>query len=269
MSRSEPIGASRLGSFSVVFIAGVVALSGCSVGSRLGQRAVESPSALPATIPVDREAAERGELVYTRYCETCHGDHGDGRGVSAGEMVPRPRNLVTAIYKCRSTPSGTLPLPRDLRRTLAHGVPATTMPGWEPLGESQIEDVVEYVRAFSPRWANEPVQRPLDIPVEPPDTAASRAHGREVYDRVQCTACHGAGGRGDGIAVPSLRDDSGNAIVPFDFSGNRPLRCGGTPRDLYRTMITGVDGTPMPSFAGNIPPEEIWDLVHFVMSLRH
>jgi mono/diheme cytochrome c family protein len=32
--------------------------------------------------------------------------------------------------------------------------------------------------------------------------------------------------------------------------------------------MTGVDGTPMPSFADVVKPEEAWDLVHFLRTLQ-
>ena len=32
--------------------------------------------------------------------------------------------------------------------------------------------------------------------------------------------------------------------------------------------MTGVDGTPMPSFADNIQPNDAWDLVHFLRTLQ-
>ena len=32
--------------------------------------------------------------------------------------------------------------------------------------------------------------------------------------------------------------------------------------------MTGVDGTPMPSFADNIQPADAWDLVHFLRTLQ-
>jgi len=31
--------------------------------------------------------------------------------------------------------------------------------------------------------------------------------------------------------------------------------------------MTGLDGTPMPSFADNIKPDEAWDLVFYLRSL--
>ena len=32
--------------------------------------------------------------------------------------------------------------------------------------------------------------------------------------------------------------------------------------------MTGLDGTPMPSFADNIQPADAWDLVHFLRTLQ-
>jgi mono/diheme cytochrome c family protein len=32
--------------------------------------------------------------------------------------------------------------------------------------------------------------------------------------------------------------------------------------------MTGLDGTPMPSFADNIKPEEAWDLVFYLRTLE-
>jgi len=32
--------------------------------------------------------------------------------------------------------------------------------------------------------------------------------------------------------------------------------------------MTGVDGTPMPSFVDNLKPDEAWDLVHFLRTLQ-
>src|SRR6267378_2192753 len=59
--------------------------------------------------PPDAARAGRGKAVYERYCLSCHGEHGDGRGYSAQWLDPRPRDFTRAIFKCRSTPSGTLP----------------------------------------------------------------------------------------------------------------------------------------------------------------
>ena len=37
---------------------------------------------------------------------------------------------------------------------------------------------------------------------------------------------------------------------------------------MYRVLVTGMDGTPMPSYAASAAPEELYDLVHYVLSLN-
>jgi mono/diheme cytochrome c family protein len=44
--------------------------------------------------------------------------------------------------------------------------------------------------------------------------------------------------------------------------------CGSTNEDLYRIFMTGLDGSPMPSFADQLQPADAWDLVHFLRTLQ-
>jgi mono/diheme cytochrome c family protein len=44
--------------------------------------------------------------------------------------------------------------------------------------------------------------------------------------------------------------------------------CGETNQDLYRIFMTGLDGSPMPSFADVVKPDEAWDLVHFLRTMQ-
>ena len=84
---------------------------------------------------------------------------------------------------------------------------------------------------------------------------------------MQCATCHGDTGKGNGPSAPTLMDDFGHRIEPRDFTRG-PLKVGDTPEDLYRTFMTGLNGTPMPSFADSIQPDEAWALVSYVRSLR-
>ncbi len=225
-------------------------------------------ASLPGIVPVDPVLASEGRVIYQRNCASCHGENADGRDMMNGpQEVPRPRNFVAGIYNCRSTVSGSLPLPSDLAATISRGLHATAMPAWEILGNAQILEVTEYIRSVSPRWTTEQVAAPLVIPPEPQDDTQSQARGRDVFNRVQCQACHGDHGEGDGPASSSLRDETGQPIAPFNFIHGE-LHCGSRPEDLYRTFMTGMDGTPMPSFAASLEPHDAWDLVHYVRSLR-
>ena len=94
--------------------------------------------------------AKHGEALYHRYCIFCHGVNGDGRGESAPYLDPKPRDFTKALFKCRSTPSGTLPLDTDLYNTIGRGIHGSGMPSWEPLLRQERADLVAYIKTFSP-----------------------------------------------------------------------------------------------------------------------
>jgi cytochrome c oxidase cbb3-type subunit 2 len=55
---------------------------------------------------------------------------------------------------------------------------------------------------------------------------------------------------------------------PYDFTVTARFKSGYTNRDLYRAYMTGLDGSPMPSFADKLTPDQAWDLVHFTRTLQ-
>jgi len=116
---------------------------------------------------------QRGHGLYLRYCVGCHGVQGDGNGENAPYLDPKPRDFVAATFKCRSTPTGTLPLDSDLMHTLQRGVQASGMPSWIPLSDENRVDLVAYIKTFSPRWQSEKAGDPIKIPTEPPVTMES------------------------------------------------------------------------------------------------
>src|SRR6516164_10549316 len=71
--------------------------------------------------------AKPGADLYYRYCWGCHGARGNGEGENAPYLDPRPRNFVAVIFKCRSTPTGMLPLDSDLYNSLERGFNFTNM----------------------------------------------------------------------------------------------------------------------------------------------
>jgi len=212
--------------------------------------------------------AKDAKADYRRYCVGCHGDLGDGNGEVATwldpPLYPKPRDFQLGIFKCRSTPTGTLPTDQDLFDTIARGLDRSSMPQWSTFTKQQRADLVAWVKHFSPRWTNEKPGTPIQIPPEPEVTAERIKAGRDVFARVQCWKCHGVQGQANGPSAPTLQDDLGRPIAPFNFTdGTRP-KCGDTDQDIYRIFMTGLDGTPMPSFADNIKPDEAWDLVFYL-----
>lgn len=209
---------------------------------------------------------------YRRYCVVCHGELGDGNGESAKwfepPMFPKPRDFTLAVFECRSTPTGTLPTDEDLYNTIARGLDRSNMPPWNTFTKQQRANLVAWIKHYSPRWQTEKPGTPITIPPEPEVTGERVKAGQEVFARVQCWKCHGVEGKGNGPSASTLTDDLGRPILPYNFTSGDRFKCGTTDSDLYKIFMTGLDGTPMPSFSDNIKPDEAWDLVFYLRSLQ-
>ena len=169
-----------------------------------------------------------------------------------------------------------------------------------PLDRLAIELLTDEIAWYGMLWAEAESQR-----VEPPprprvDTpermVASVAAGRELYGnkKAECVKCHGPEGKGDGEekelyddwnekkkgVTPELtRELAGRFTLPIQRLRPRDFteglyRGGDRPVDLYWRIYVGIKGTPMPA-AGPAPgsqgvytPEEIWHVVHYLLSLR-
>jgi mono/diheme cytochrome c family protein len=213
--------------------------------------------------------SEAGRQLYYRYCWGCHGARGNGDGENAPYLNILPRNFVAATFKCRSTPTGTLPLDQDLFNTLGRGINFTNMPNWSALTDQQRADLVAFIKTFSPRWKTEKPGDVIQVPAEPALSVASIKHGSELFQKLECWKCHGQEGRGDGPSASTLTDSNDQPIRPYNFTSDNRSKCGKTNQDLYKIFMTGLDGTPMPSFADVIKPEDAWDLVHFLRTLQY
>jgi hypothetical protein len=91
--------------------------------------------------------------------------------------------------------------------------------------------------------------------------------GRQLYQESGCVQCHGTLGRGDGPSAPTLRDDWGHPIRAADLSQSWTFRGGSSREDIFRTMSTGFNGTPMPGFLEALTPEQRWAITDFIVSL--
>jgi cytochrome c oxidase cbb3-type subunit I/II len=233
-----------------------------------------------------------GKEVYERRCIGCHGEEGDGHGPSAEFLDPKPRDFTKGIFKFRSTPGkDSLPADADLFITVTHGLWGTAMPTWATLPERERLAVIQYIKTFSDRWQNETVGQPIDVPAEPPVTMASINNGKTLFHgKAACFICHGPEGRGDGLLAAHLKDEWGNPEHPANFTlpagTHGGVKLGHDGVHIFKTIMTGVGGTPMPDFEHQLvhvdvsnqngctaPPNQltpmgIWDLVHYVQSLR-
>jgi mono/diheme cytochrome c family protein len=233
----------------------LVALCGVAVAA-LVATAAERPARTP-------ELIARGKHIYARECLACHGAEGDGSGPGAYILAQQPRNFQLGTFKIRSTPSGQPPADDDLFQTITRGVQGATgamMPSFRALPEADRWALVEVVKEIA--GIDKP-GKPITVPAEP---RVNVALGRQVYDRLQCAACHGTDGRGDGSSSLTLVDDQKRRIWTPDLSRGR-FKGGNSPADIYTRIATGLDGSPMPSYANKASPAEIWALAHYILSL--
>ena len=268
--------------FGIILVSGgagelTLAADSLPAGFKAGQLAPE-PSA---------DMIEAGKRVYFTKCVWCHGVDGGGDGPGADRLWPRPRNFNQGTFKIRHTASGELPLfdakkpvpgQNDLFETVTHGLPGSAMPPWEGiLTEEQRLQVLSFVttqlvkdRKFTDTKSES--QTVLQLGELKPIAASEESlkKGAELIVEKKCVECHGMEGRGDGNAF-NLKDDWGFSIQPanwhkcWNFRGSRQDPYNVT--NIFRTFSTGVNGTPMPSFADNTSVEERWHIANFVNSL--
>ncbi|RMF86965.1 MAG: cytochrome c [Planctomycetota bacterium] len=184
----------------------------------------------------------------------------------------------TERYLVRLVVDENEPIPLDRELVMEEGVlPAAQSWDWPELDPETF-----VVKPERPRLSAE-------------ELAESIARGKVLYqaEKSQCVKCHGPEGHGDG-EEKELYDDWNKpkkGVTPEQTAELRPLfklplqrlqardfregifHGGGTPEDIYLRIYTGIKGTPMPA-AGEAPgvpgalePEEIWDIVHYVLSL--
>jgi mono/diheme cytochrome c family protein len=229
--------------------------------------AVESARLSAQDVGTDAQR-ESGKQLYLKYCVQCHGEKGDGEGYAAVHLRPRPRNFTTGKFKVRTTPNGALPTHQDLVNIIRRGMPYTSMPAWPELSDGQVSDLAHYITTFSADFSSaENVPKPIALPSAPKSSAESIAAGKKLYEDTGCVRCHGSLGRGDGQSAPTLKDDWDHPIRAADLAQRWTFRGGASREDIFRTMSTGLNGTPMPSFADSLSPEQRWAITDFIASL--
>jgi mono/diheme cytochrome c family protein len=269
-----------------------VMLAALSLPSSACHRGEPTRLTAPLTLggrTVAPEVLEHGREVYTHFCRPCHGEAGDGKGPAAAGLRPPARDLRLGIYKFASVPAGQLPRDEDFVRTLRSGLHGTAMLAWG-VPPAELDALIQYVKAFSPRWQTEP---PGEAIVAGSDPWTGREpegveRGKAVYHGLaQCAvACHPAyatkseiyayakalTGNASGefrsdLYYPVAKDsDYGVKILPPDFTFNE-LRGGDTLPDIYRAIAAGIGGTAMPTWKNVLPEPDLWAMAHYVRSL--
>lgn len=201
--------------------------------------------------------------VYAARCAACHGANGKGDGPLAAELLPMPRNFVQANYRFRSTEAGAAPLDSDAIGSTVRGLGVTAM-GKLTVGSQQLEEMPRVLFGFAPErfTATPPIFPRSPLPSGSLGDLATR--GREVYEKANCAECHGVAGRGDGPVAATLKDDTGRPSIPTDLTKHWHYKGGASAADIFRTLSTGMNGTPMESYATSLTSDERWFLAYYL-----
>jgi mono/diheme cytochrome c family protein len=167
--------------------------------------------------------------------------------------------------------------------------------------EIVLEDATLWVAELWAEVEADPAEYVVAVPPRPgyatdEERSASITRGKELYlsKNAQCVLCHGPEGDGEGEDEENIYDDWNKpkqGVTPAETAKLARLytlpiqelrardfrqgafRGGSNPEDLYRRVHIGIKGTPMPAAGpqpgaeGAYTPEEIWDVVHYILSL--
>jgi mono/diheme cytochrome c family protein len=233
-------------------------------------------------------AVASGRELYLQHCAACHGDQGNGQGLAARFLFPKPRDFGGGRFRLIST-KNYAPSRQDIRTVLLRGMPGSAMPPWSHLASDQIDRLVdEVLRLYQEGIRNAIVAElkeaeeeiveadvaqqvrerttpdaTVDVPQIADGDSAAVARGKEIYIQQSCHACHGTLGRGDGQQV--MVDSEGLPTRPRDLTAGI-FKGEPDAASIYRRIVLGMPGTPMPS-SSNLKPEQMIDLAHFIRSL--
>ena len=247
-------------------------------------------------VEIPAKVLEQGRLVYRRYCVSCHGPDGDGRGVAAYGQWPPPRDFRRAKFKFTGVADRGLPSDKELKRVITQGLRGTYMRPWI-LQEAELHSVTQYIKTFStegkgfrskrlkikaPTIAKDPYTSAEEI-------SAAIKKGEELYHAsFRCSSCHPAYVKAEQVvawhaamrttepfdSVPKYSENYRTVLLPPDFLRHevrsirvRPAkgRLDHKASDIYRSIAYGLQG-PMPGY-GHLGEADNWAVAHYVKSL--
>ncbi len=187
---------------------------------------VAPEATVSASITMTQANAALGAPIFLKNCSNCHGVQGEG---VVGPALRNSQYIQTAGDQA-------------VFQTIAAGRPGTKMPAWlqingGPLDETEIADVVAYLRARQnvaplptaapptpePTETPLPPNAPTPVPAQPsisgqPGPAASltgSADRGKVLFGTFCAACHGPEGL-QGVPNPDSDDGTVPSLNPID-----------------------------------------------------
>ena len=139
MGAGLPLGGWFTRAGAVVMVPGIIGLV-IGVVLMVNTPFAESGPGLANPFPPNPESLAAGQGLYTRTCQTCHGDTGRGDGPLSVGLEPPPADLVVHVPL---HPEG------DLFTYIHDGIPGTAMvPQGDVLTDDEIWHVINYIRTL-------------------------------------------------------------------------------------------------------------------------
>src|SRR3989304_7114990 len=220
---------------------------------------------VPQKLSETPDTVAEGKKIYEKRCWYCHGIEGRGDGPASKTMFPKPRNFTRNEYKVRSTAYGSVSTDEDLFRIITSGIEGTAMPFWYTISETERWQVIYYIKTFNEQFKKDP---PKIVSVgSVPSTPESVQRGQELFKETKCIECHGEDGRGNGPLTVAMQTEWNMPYRARDLSKAWNFKGGNTIEDIYRTISTGFNETPMGSYLEKLSDEDRWHVTHYVKSL--
>lgn len=203
-----------------------------------------------------------GARIYAANCSVCHGDTGEGAVWGRESLATPPRNFRSAAAL------------RELTRermitSVSHGRAGTPMPGFATqLGGDEIEWVVDFIRTQFMQTDSTNASATADAPghaASPQHPRVAAATGRpagdatlgRAYYLLNCVACHGASGDGQGPRAYFIRPP------PRDFT-SVAARASLDRDRLFTSIKRGIPGREMPAWGTVLTDEQIAGIAEYV-----
>jgi mono/diheme cytochrome c family protein len=190
---------------------------------------------------------------YKLLCVRCHGAKGDGKGLIAHNLVPRPRTFTNDRF------FNWLPEARA-HDAIREGIAGTAMPPFKSLlSMEQAKALFAHVRTEfikKPRPTRKSTRVIDPAPYGFSSAAANR--GKSVFLK-RCYGCHGRLGDGRGPNAPDMVPRPRNLRNHGFFTRVSDAR-------IYESIKYGIVGTGMPPW-DVLTRKQRWDLIYFVRRL--
>lgn len=232
-----------------------------------------------------------GPQLFAIHCAACHGERGDGNGLAARFLNPKPRDFGEAMFRLVTT-SSNIATTDDVKRVIRRGMPGSAMLAFGHLADADVDALADEVRRLTRAGVEQRLRKvaaeaeeavdekelaetlttlltpgdPVAVPSPfPKPTPESVARGDKLYrsTAVACVSCHGETGKGDG--VQEQRNNDGTPTRPRDFTRG-VFKSGRDSGQLHARVLRGMPGTPMPS-SPTLTQQQVTDLVHYILSL--